>query len=597
MNPFHAYSSLDSRPTSEADVSANKEFPPKPTLLPRRPRIVLCVFPALFGLATTVPLYAQEALTLPLWFLAFLGLTLFCFICMRFAFTSLRWPEEEPPSVTATETAVAPSLSLASDKRGVRRIFWISFALFELVFLFALLSNYPGLCSPDSHAIIAQVTGIEYFSDSNRYEGLTNAHPIFYTFLVWIVFTSTSFLGSETFSLFVFIFLQMSYVAAVLAWAVSWLARKGARRGYLIFSLAFIALSPVISSHVIVLWKDVPFAATLLILVLQLSELHAQRTPTRKQLIALGATMLVVSLFRNNGYYAVLLSVIFLVLFYPRARKQFVAIGASLVLFFVVPQGPIFGLLSIAPGHFAESVGIPLQQLAATLRDGGEISADDEEFLGSILPIEEWKTSYDPSSSNPLKQHELFNDDYLDSHKGDFLRVWAHCLPLNIKTYLRAWVLETYGYWQPGYTTDVGRLTYTIGDVPSSDLLGLGYRPHIIANSLNKLFPHLLGMGSLLWISALFLAWGLARTKGKSRTLSVIAPFIPLIGLMGTLFVAAPIVNDYRYIFVLYLIIPFLPQIHFWSVRKPDEGKESPQKQVPSEQPPNGRSETVRQRQ
>ena len=43
---------------------------------------------------------------------------------------------------------------------------------------------------------------------------------------------------------------------------------------------------------------------------------------------------------------------------------------------------------------------------------------------------------------------------------------------------------------------------------------------------------------------------------------AIITPYMPLIGLIGTMLLAAPIVSDYRYIFALYLVIPFLPQLY-----------------------------------
>ena len=363
-------------------------------------------------------------------------------------------------------------------------------------------------------------------------------------------------------------FLQVTYVAAALAWCLAWLAKTRARKAYLIGATAFIVLSPVIASHVIILWKDIPFAATLLLLVIHLGEYLKDEKPTRKQVIELGVLLLLISLFRNNGYYLALFTLVFLIIFRPLFRKPAALVAVALVVFMTVLQGPIFGAFSISKGHFAESVGIPLQQLAATVSVDGTISASDQEVLERILPLEEWSESYDPSTSNPIKQNELFNDEYLDTHKGEFLAVWAHVLPHNLTTYIRAWVMETYGYWQPGYNTLIGSLTYTANDVPATDFFGMGYKPQFIANALREQFPALLGMGSLIWFSIATMVFSvIAGRKGGSRAekrsvATIITPYMPLIGLFGTMLIAAPIVSDYRYIFALYLVIPFLPQLY-----------------------------------
>ena len=506
--------------------------------------VLLAVLAVLYGIAATLPAYAQYQLTFPVWFLAFVGTSGIAFAGFALANAALdklagsirdeRHDEGAPEHVRTLST---------------RNVFLICFAFIEIAFLFALLSNYPGLCSPDSNAILSQVNGQEYYSDTNRYEGLTNAHPIFYTFLIWLVFKATSFIGSQSISLFVFMLLQVTYVAAALAWCLAWLAKTGARKAYLIGATAFIVLSPVIASHVIILWKDIPFAATLLLLVIHLGEYLKDEKPTRKQVIELGVLLLLVSLLRNNGYYLALFTLVFLVIFRPLHRKPAAIVAVALVVFMTVLQGPIFGALSISKGHFAESVGIPLQQLAATVSVDGTIS-------------------YDPSTSNPIKQNELFNDEYLDTHKGEFLAVWAHVLPHNLTTYIRAWVMETYGYWQPGYNTLIGSLTCTANDVPATDFFGMGYKPQFIANALREQFPALLGMGSLIWFSIATMVFSIiAGRKGGNRAekrsvAAIITPYMPLIGLIGTMLLAAPIVSDYRYIFALYLVIPFLPQLY-----------------------------------
>lgn len=535
---------LHKRDASGAPSAAHRKLQPTSVA-------ILAVSALLYGIASTLPLYAQYALTFPLWVLACVGISGVAFVIITaFYKASLRMRGFVR---TASDEGV--------PKSSVRRVFLLSFALIELAFLFALLSNYPGLCSPDSNATLSQVNGQDYYSDSNRYEGLTNAHPIFYTFLIWLVFKGTAFLGSQEASLFVFMFLQITFVAAALAWCVSWLARTGARKGYVAGALAFVVLSPVIAAHVIILWKDIPFAAVLLLLTVHLTEYRGRVKPTIKQFVVLGTLLLFVSIFRNNGYYVALFTVAFMIVFQTGLRKQLLAVAAVLVLLMSLFQGPIQSALSISKGHFAESVGIPLQQLAATVVAEGEIDSHDQEVLEEILPLQEWADSYNPSTSNPIKQNVLFNDDYLDNHKGEFLGVWARTLTKNFSTYVRAWVLETYGYWQPGYSTWIGRLTETANDTPAKDFFGIGYKPQFIANAFLTLLPAFFGMGSLIWFSLVALVLSVSFVRGWKRKVKALTPYIPALGLLGTLLIAAPIVSDYRYIFALYLVIPFLPQI------------------------------------
>lgn len=77
------------------------------------------------------------------------------------------------------------------SSKQVRIAFLLCFAALEVSFLAVLLSNWPGFCSTDSNDIVNQVLGVSEWSTWHRYDGLANHHPIFYTFLVWVVFQAT----------------------------------------------------------------------------------------------------------------------------------------------------------------------------------------------------------------------------------------------------------------------------------------------------------------------------------------------------------------------------------------------------------------------
>ena len=528
--------------------------------------VILVVFSALFAIAATLPAFAKYELTFFVWLVACVGTTCLAYIGFSAAAHAL---DKLGAYVCAPHDANnAPTPALRT-----RKTFVICFAIIELVFLIGLLSAYPGLCSTDSNTLIYQVTGQDYYGVGMEYSGLSNAHPIFYTFLLWIVFSITAFMGSTYASLFTFMLLQTCYVAACLAYALTWLVKTGASKTYVKIALAFVVISPVIAAHVIILWKDIPFAATVLLLVLHLVNYSKQEKPTLKQTLKLGILLLLVSLFRNNGYYVALIVGVYLLVFNACVRKHAAIVTATLIVCISLLHGPIFSAFSISQGHFAESVGIPLQQLGATLVAGGEIDESSQETLNNIFPLETWKECYNPETTNSVKHHEQFNNEYLDSHKAEFLSAWARTLPAHISTYVRAWVLETYGYWQPGYVAYIGTDNVTFNEEPAHDLLGLHYSPQLIANTLRHQFPFLLGMGSLIWFSLATLMFSIVNSKKqhvRTKASIIAAPYMPLIGLLATMLLAAPIVGDYRYIFSMYLVLPFLPQLYVLAVHAPN---------------------------
>lgn len=188
----------------------------------------------------------------------------------------------------------------------------------------------------------------------------------------------------------------------------------------------------------------------------------------------------------------------------------------ALVAGVFVLQGPVFHALSIEQGHFSESVGVPLQQVAAVVAQEGDLTEAQEEFLNQVIPLDEMADLYTPSVVNPIKFSEDFDDAFLESHKMEFLAVWLQLLPENVATYVKAWAAETQGYWEWGYRGPIGDDTTLRGADPVS-LVGVEWNPSLLSDGLAARFPLLFSMGSVVWlvVAAVFLC------AMRKRSLSV----------------------------------------------------------------------------
>ena len=116
--------------------------------------VLLAVLAVLYGIAATLPAYAQYQLTFPVWFLAFVGTSGIAFAGFALANAAL-----DKLAGSIRDERHDEGASERVRTLSVRNVFLICFAFIEVAFLFALLSNYPGLCSPDSNAILSQVNG------------------------------------------------------------------------------------------------------------------------------------------------------------------------------------------------------------------------------------------------------------------------------------------------------------------------------------------------------------------------------------------------------------------------------------------------------
>lgn len=328
------------------------------------------------------------------------------------------------------------------SSKQVRIAFLLCFAALEVSFLAVLLSNWPGFCSTDSNDIVNQVLGVSEWSTWHRYDGLANHHPIFYTFLVWVVFQATAFFGSIDLSIGIFLFLQMTVAALVLSWCISVFVRLGFGKRYILAAFAFMLFNPILANYSVTMWKDVLFSCCALFLIVRLYSLlfHGEKKHIGRTLLV---ACLLLTFLRSNGFMVVGATLLVLFVIEPDLRKKVAAVGAAVFCAFLVVQGPLLSIMGVQKGHFSESVGIPLQQIAATVHKGGHINEEQEEFINRVLPMEAMRDSYNPQTPNPIKFHESFDDAFLEEHKIEFLVTWASMLPSNLGIYVKAWIDET----------------------------------------------------------------------------------------------------------------------------------------------------------
>lgn len=237
-------------------------------------------------------------------------------------------------------------------------------------------------------------------------------------------------------------------------------------------------------------------------------------------------------------------------------KKYIAGLTVCVVVAYGVVTGPIYSFANISPAHFSETVGVPLQQMAKVIHDGGDLSEEDEAFLSNILPLDSWKALYTESTPNAIKFAPSFNDKFLEDNKQDFFGTWIRLGINNPGTYVKAWISQTKDYWS------LNSHTWYISKPGLEDLSeGEDYRDGLywpiseaLVNSALTMavaaFPHLYSIGSLAWI--MLLCCFIAVLKKRWTAMVFCIPFVIL---WGTFLLAAP-ANDFRYMLVLHLSVP-----------------------------------------
>lgn len=429
---------------------------------------------------------------------------------------------------------------------------------------------YPGSISPDSLACISRAIGKA---------GLSNQQPVFYILLMrpFLLF-GLSIGRSLDFGCVLFLLTQAAVMAVMLGYVPAWLLKHGSPRWAAVLCVAFFTLNPVFPMYSVTMWKDIPFAGLMTLYVLNLYDIvrsGGEWLHSPRNLIWFLALNLLLAFLRNNGFYVIAVTLALLAIVYRKSWKRLVPGFLAVLVIVPAVQGPVYRLCGISPSPFAESVGIPLQQIGYTVAHNGTVTPEQRKFLNQLLPYDEIKSAYNPITSNGIKFHQDFDNAFLEENKAGFLRVWAQMLVPNFGSYVKAYILETVGYWHVGTTGWV--LYYGTGDGYGAKETGLrlsssvgGHTVQSMRDNIKSSFEtfqyqmkplsSLINIGFLFW-ATVFAVLFLVLRKGRRYLFA----FLPMLLLWGTLMIASPTYCEFRYMFMFatalpaFLAMPFLP--------------------------------------
>lgn len=437
---------------------------------------------------------------------------------------------------------------------------WIIIALLMILcWCPYFLTYFPGNLSVDSYSSIAQSIGGELWN---------NHHPVMFTLFVKICLTVGNLFGSLEAGVCVFSLLQMTMLSLTLSYCLEWMRQKCIPFIIRVASFVFFGFSPLIAMYSCTMWKDILFSCWCLLLAMTVFDIVQYESDRMlahpKTLFRLTVLCLLVAFGRNNGIYIVIATLFVLAVSYRTLWKKTVPVFFVTILSIVLIQGLGYDALNILKGHFAESVGIPLQQIGYTVKNDGYITDEQAAFLNEIMPLDKMKEAYDATSSNGIKFHQDFNNEFLEANKAEFIKVWTELLIQNPGKFVKAYCMQTMGYWQLdtiGYTYVYGADDYWI-DINERNIIQELFNIDLSAGIQNKLplfynqtpFVNLLfSTGFPIWLLCISAAVLFVRKR-----LRYAQSLVPLLVLWGTLMIAAPTHGEFRYVFSMNLAIPFM---------------------------------------
>ena len=311
-----------------------------------------------------------------------------------------------------------------------RKPFLFPFLMLCALHLPSVILCWPGIACPgDTLSQVRMAMGDTV---------LSNHHPVLHTLLLRLFLRGgESLFASASVGLGCFTLLQALFTLACFALAIRRLFRRGVSPGIRLALILYLGLNPGISNLLLVVTKDVPYAAFLLLFLLA-CESAARGEEGR--LLPLCASALGTLLFRSEGKYVCLVSALLFALLLPDRRRKRVFGAAAL---FVAAASVLYSrallpAVGAEPGSLREALSVPFQQTARFfVGHGDEVTEEERRIIGEVLDTDRLVEFYRPNTVDGIK----FPTFLITGRQAyDYLLCWAKMGLRHPLTYLDAFL-------------------------------------------------------------------------------------------------------------------------------------------------------------
>ena len=435
-----------------------------------------------------------------------------------------------------------------------KSIFFVAGIIF-LAYVPYLLNYYPGNVLIDSVIQILQGVGAT---------PLTNHHPVLHTGIIAICINLGNFLfNSYEIGAFIYTLLQTIATSLIFSFSIYYMARKNVPVLIRVLTLLFYMFCPTICFYTVTMYKDIPFALSVLLVTIALTELTTNTKnffSSKSRMIFLALMILLAMFFRNNGVYAIILTFPFVLVVFRKYYKQVLLIFLLPIIIYEVITGPIYNAVGIEQGSTREALSIPIQQFARLMVNEEENLTDEQkEKIRQYLPIDNFEELYDPVFADPVKTY--FSDEGFEQDKLGLVKLYIElAIKFPVETF-ESFINGSYGYYYPN---TVGWGIYT----GVSEELFKGYeeyafseKPIVKIEVLDKLnefvntrdFPltsMIISIGFLFWVVLACITYVIYTRQYKK-----ILIFLPVLFIWLTA-LASPVFCEPRYVYSIFTCLP-----------------------------------------
>jgi hypothetical protein len=318
----------------------------------------------------------------------------------------------------------------ASNRSPIRvRLLFVSMIM--LVGVIYLVAYNPAIMSPDSFSQWHQASGLE---------PLVNWHPPFHTLLIRaliMIMPSPSVVALA----------QIFFFALVFSATLLLFYQKGVNLKLLIILLLAFVLIPTNGIHLVTIWKDVPYAITLLWLTLiMIKVVFFDYGETKPLLLAaeLAVSLVFVYFFRQNGIIVYVIYACFMALFLIHRRTLQPLAGVLLsIAIIILIRYPLYSYLQVEPAPPGNKYIALVNDLAGVYFAGGNLAPEAELYLGSIVDLEQLAPVYSEYRSN----YDHYKPELDQTSMPQLLKIYSHTFVNNPLQMINSILCRLDLYW------------------------------------------------------------------------------------------------------------------------------------------------------
>lgn len=499
-------------------------------------------FSTLFGLARAVyDAHKNSGIMIPKLGVFFLS-SIFCafFLILISILMQQLWMHQ---SVLSSSPEKAPSPS--------RKHF---FLLFLIAYTVSLLTWFPGTTYYDTMLI--------YF---NRMTMMTQFPPI-YCLLITLAGDLGRAIHYPRLTMILLSVMQIIAASAMMAQICHWIWKRRLPVWFKIVAFLFCILNPLYSMYAIAIIKDTLSSLSLVVIMTVLYDMakeNGERETENWRILSLCIAF--PPAFRSNGFFIILILLSVMFFHFRNSRRKILFLFAELLIIWAAGE-LLYWRFGVTP-FIKEALAIPLQQLFATVAWEGSLTAEQADFINNLFPLQMIREYYNPAIVDPIKWHAEFGGGFLDANLPGFFKIWFEVLQNNFGIYVKAFLLQTLGYWLPAnlHTTDIfttieglhteylaaNRLVVASvwGDGPLQTFLEGYYRSA-------RHFP-----SEGIWIWLMFFCCFFRELINRDRQSLMI--FAPCFLCWASLMISAPVSYGTRYTLCFYYGIPVFVTLAF----------------------------------